>query len=130
MMYFSRVSLDTFIPLGFPGLRSRITKRPICSFQFTLMPAADPAGSGVLKPGIMKVQGVRTPGGYCAKGIKRSVPGKKPRHKIHPRLLRLKHTAMPAILVETGFITNDHDIAYLVNKVHQKEIATGDLKCG
>ena len=33
-------------------------------------------------------EGVRTPGGYCAKGIKRSVPGKKPRHKIYPWLLR------------------------------------------
>ena len=99
-VFFTR-ELDTFIPLGF---RTKIANNEKADLFISihLNAAADPAA-----------QGIET---WYYEGSRES----ERLASIVQRELKDQFLAKN----ETGFITNDHDIAYLVNKVHQKEIAT------
>lgn len=121
-VFFTR-ELDTFIPLGF---RTKIANNEKADLFISihLNAAADPAAQGIET---WYYEGSRTSERLAAivqRELKDQFLAKNRGIKSTRGFYVLKHTAMPAILVETGFITNDHDIAYLVNKVHQKEIAT------
>ena len=115
-VFFTR-ELDQFIPLGF---RTKIANNEKADLFISihLNAAADPAAQGIET---WYYEGSRESERLAAivqRELKDQFLAKNRGFYV------LKHTAMPAILVETGFITNDHDVAYLVNKVHQKEIAT------
>ena len=121
-VFFTR-ELDTFIPLGF---RTKIANNEKADLFISihLNAAADPAAQGIET---WYYEGSRESERLAAivqRELKDQFLAKNRGIKSTRGFYVLKHTAMPAILVETGFITNDHDVAYLVNKVHQKEIAT------
>ena len=124
-VFFTR-ELDTFIPLGF---RTKIANNEKADLFISihLNAAADPAAQGIET---WYYEGSRESERLAAivqRELKDQFLAKNRGIKSTRGFYVLKHTAMPAILVETGFITNDHDVAYLVNKVHQKEIATAWL---
>ena len=121
-VFFTR-ELDQFIPLGF---RTKIANNEKADLFISihLNAAADPAAQGIET---WYYEGSRESEHLAAivqRELKDQFLAKNRGIKSTRGFYVLKHTAMPAILVETGFITNDHDVAYLVNKVRQKEIAT------
>ena len=114
-VFFTR-ELDTFIPLGF---RTKIANNEKADLFISihLNAAADPAAQGIET---WYYEGSRESERLAAivqRELKDQFLAKNRGIKSTRGFYVLKHTAMPAILVETGFITNDHDIAYLVNKV-------------
>ena len=121
-VFFTR-ELDQFIPLGF---RTKIANNEKADLFISihLNAAADPTAQGIET---WYYEGSRESERLAAivqRELKDQFLAKNRGIKSTRGFYVLKHTAMPAILVETGFITNDHDVAYLVNKVRQKEIAT------
>ena len=129
-VFFTR-ELDTFIPLGF---RTKIANNEKADLFISihldlfisihLNAAADPAAQGIETWYYEGSRESERLASIVQRELKDQFLAKNRGVKSTRGFYVLKHTAMPAILVETGFITNDHDIAYLVNKVHQKEIAT------
>lgn len=121
-VFFTR-ELDQFIPLGF---RTKIANNEKADLFISihLNAAADPAAQGIET---WYYEGSRESERLAAiaqRELKDQFLAKNRGAKSTRGFYVLKHTAMPAILVETGFITNDHDVAYLVSNARQKEIAT------
>ena len=114
-VFFTR-ELDTFIPLGF---RTKIANNEKADLFISvhLNAAADPAAQGIET---WYYEGSRESERLAAivqRELKDQFLAKNRGIKSTRGFYVLKHTAMPAILVETGFITNDHDIAY---KIHPR----------